>query len=38
MKVIAIDLLEVTINIATQSFETLFKKFEQVTFRGVMLT
>ena len=38
MKAITIDLLEVTINIATQSFKIPFKKFEKGTVRGVMLT
>jgi len=38
MKVIAIHLLEVMINIATQSLETLFKEFKHVTVRGVVLT
>jgi len=34
--VIAFDLLKVTINIATQSFEALFKEFEHVTVRGIV--
>jgi len=38
MKAITFDLLEVAINIATQSFETPFKELEIVTVKGVMLT
>ena len=37
MKAIAFDLLEVTINIATQSFKTPFEEFEKVTVRGMIL-
>jgi len=38
MKAITFDLLEVAINIATQSFEISFKEFEKVTVGGVVLT
>ena len=38
MKAIVFDLLEVTINIATQSLKIPFKEFEKITVRGVILT